>query len=384
MKTRFQKKRTAAGWTAIFLSACALTAAGQKPETLPSRPKNPNAGRIRTLTPVLTITDEAGPFYFKSPSKPKFGPDGSIYVLDENQLLRFDALGRFVRNYFRPGQGPGELQSVSGYAATGTHLIVHNASPGKIVRLDLEGKLVSDKAVSSPGGFLVLVHADDETAVFLKRIPPNIAEMKGMDGILDSFHRILSIPVEGGPEKDLGAFPARWYFQKGKEGGAAFGPMDKILMTPRGGKALAVSGTEEYAVKILDLETGTVIRTFSRAYPRMKTPPEDRNGISGGAMIDGKVVKIPPAKYAADIANLLSSGMELWVETSTIAEGKGTLIDVFDPDGAWTDSFYLPLPDPPRRHLLQPYHMDVRGDDLIAVEKTQEETYVLRKYRIGN
>ena len=101
-------------------------------------------------------------------------------------------------------------------------------------------------------------------------------------------------------------------------------------------------------------------------------------------MIGGKIIKAPPSKYAADIVNLLPHGDELWVETSTKTEGKGTLIDVYGPDGTWTDGFFLPLPDPPRKHLLQPDHLDIRGDLLIAVEKTEEGTYVLRQYRIGN
>jgi len=384
MKSVSIRKRIAGGLVGIILFASAGFITGQTVASNPARPRHPNAGRVRTLTPVLTITDEDGSFYFKSPSLPQIGPDGSIYILDQKQLLRFNAQGRFIRNFFRPGQGPGELEYVTGYAVAGSTLIVHNGRSSKIVRYDLKGQIVSDTPAGATAGPIVLRHSDGRSAVFLKRMFPKLEEMKGTEGILANSNPLFSIPVEGGPEKSLGFFPTRMYFRKDKEGSAAFLPMDKVLLAPWNENILAIAHTEEYAVKILDLRTGNIIRTISRPYPRVETPPENRDGIAGGVLLGAHEVKFPASKYTADIVNLLPRGDELWVVTSTKAKGKGVLVDVFSVDGAYTDSFYLPLPVWPERHLLQPDPLAIQGDFLVALEKTEEGTYVLRKYRIGN
>jgi hypothetical protein len=39
----------------------------------------------------------------------KTAPDGSIFVLDEKQFLKFDKKGKFIKNLFKKGQGPGEF-----------------------------------------------------------------------------------------------------------------------------------------------------------------------------------------------------------------------------------------------------------------------------------
>lgn len=372
---------------AFILLAASAAISQSEQDASSERPRNPGAGRVRTLTPILTITDKDGSaFFFKSPFNPQFGPDGSIYVLDEEQLLRFDAQGQFVRNYYRKGQGPGEFSFITGYSATATGLIVHNMSPGKIVRYDPEGAYLGEASIAAAGYPLFLVRADGHNAFFLKTSGldrEKIAAVNGQEATIESKNPILAIPVQGGPAQAVGSFSTWTYVRKSKEGGAGMVPMGKYLITPWGDGFLAISDTEEYAVKILDADTGSVIRTLRRLYPRVETPPEDRNGISGGAMIDGKAVKRPAGKYTADIVHLLARGEELWVVTSTRVKGKGVLVDVFNREGAFMDSFYLPIPAWPEQHLTRPDPLALRGDFLLTLEKTEEGTYLIREYRLG-
>jgi hypothetical protein len=372
---------------AAALSATASMAAEAGRQAAADRPLNPAAGRVRTLTPVVTISDQDGSlFYFKRPSQPQFGPDGSIYVLDEKQVLRFDPQGRFVRNYYRPGQGPGELNYVAGYGFDGKDIIVMNSSRLKFVRYDPEGEFISETTPAPNVGPLTLLGCDESQALALKNIFPRMRELKESEGTLENKNPILAIPLTGGKERQIGTFSTRTYYKMssaGSVGGGASLPFGKYLIIPWGEKTLALCEDEEYAVKILDIGTGSIRQTFRRAYPRVKTPPEDRDGISGGAMIDGKVVKRPAPEFAADVVHLLARGEELWVVTSTRIEDKGVLVDVFDRGGAYTDSFYLPVPKWPEKHLTRPDPLALQGDFLLALEKAEDGTYLLRKYEIG-
>jgi YD repeat-containing protein len=75
----------------------------------PKSPPAPNAGRVVPLKEVARITDEKGKFFFVQPIAVFTGHDGSVYVQEYKQLLKFDAQGRFVKNLLKRGQGPGEF-----------------------------------------------------------------------------------------------------------------------------------------------------------------------------------------------------------------------------------------------------------------------------------
>lgn len=372
----------------VLLLSSAGFLSGSRQDADSARPKNPAAGRIRTLTPVLTITDEnESDFYFRRPSQPQFGPVGSIYLLDQKQILRFDAQGRFVRNYFRPGQGPGELNYVQGYAFDGSALIVLGASPAKFVRYDPEGNDVTETSIPQDVGPVTLLGCEENQAIVLKNIYPRLGELKESEGTVENQNPILAIPLAGGREKQIGIFSTRTYYKvssAGSVGGGAMAPYGKYLIVPWGKETLALFENEEYAVKILDTATGNVIRTLRRPYPRIKTPLKDRDGISSGVMVDGKAVKRPAPKYTADIVHLLARDEELWVITSTKIKGKGVLVDVFNREGVFADSFYLPVPEWPEKHLTRPDPIALQGEFLLCLEKTDEGTYLLRKYQIGN
>jgi len=372
----------------VFILVLLSVALSAEQKTDAARPLNPEAGRVRALTPILTITDEDGSdYYFKRPSQPQFGPDGSIYVVDEKQILQFDPQGRFVRNYFKPGQGPGELNYVSGYSFAEDDLIILNFAPGKFVRFNSAGAFVSETPLASGGGPSSLIGCKAKDAFILKLSSPRLEEMKEAEGTMENKNPILALPLAGGQERQLGTFTTRIYYKTSTAGAGVGGgvsvPFGKYLLTPWGETRLAFSDDDEYAVKILDTDTGSIIQTLHRPYPRVETPPEDRDGISGGAMIDGKAVKRPAGKYTADIVHLLARGEELWVVTSTRLKGKGVLVDVYNREGVYTDSFYLPIPLWPDKHLTRPDPMALQGEFLLTLEKLEDGTYALRKYRLG-
>jgi len=90
----------------------------------------------------------------------------------------------------------------------------------------------------------------------------------------------------------------------------------------------------------------------------------------------------PPTKYLTDIQNLFVYRDNLWVMTSTKDKEKGTLIDVYNFEGKYIDSYYMKFPERivRDRYTLEP--VVVRGDFLYALEKDEDVTYEISKYKI--
>ena len=79
----------------------------------PAKPIAKNAGRIVTLEEELRIEDTGAGYFFKNPGPIRVSPRGDIFFKDgPEQALHFDPEGRFVRNLFKKGQGPGELSTL--------------------------------------------------------------------------------------------------------------------------------------------------------------------------------------------------------------------------------------------------------------------------------
>lgn len=93
---------------ALGLVTFATLLAGQKVFDNPAKPAAKNAGRTVALEEIVTVRDGGEEFYFEWPRNIQTAPDGTFFLISKNQLLQFDASGRFLRNYYKQGQGPGK------------------------------------------------------------------------------------------------------------------------------------------------------------------------------------------------------------------------------------------------------------------------------------
>jgi hypothetical protein len=118
----------------------------------------------------------------------------------------------------------------------------------------------------------------------------------------------------------------------------------------------------------VDVASGRALRRFARSYP--KVPYVEK----GWETNFRKRLAAPKLEYEIDIKNLFPVGEQLWVETSTNDKTKGPLIDVFDKDGRFLDSFCLGA----GRTL-----MAVREGVIFCQEKNEDETVRIVKYRVG-
>jgi hypothetical protein len=369
-----------------ILAAAALPSSPQDIIENPTKPKEANAGRVVTPTEVLAITDEGtGDYYFKRPGLLRLAPGGSLVLRDENQVLLFDSTGRFKQNFFKKGQGPGEVNYVSSCLPTGKHLIVHSAFPDKLIFFDYSGRFEKEiKAGVLPGSrrAMARIVLALEGSYILQS--SDFPEFRGNDPYFEDVPQmILTMDGETGEIRSLQPFSTRVYALAAPGGGGATYDVTALIAVPFKEKFLALAHSEEYLVKIFDPAANRILREFRRTYARVKPEPLTKEEKEGGAMIGNKPFRRPALEFQNDIRNILTRDGEIWAVTSTKDKDTGMLIDVFDGEGVYQDCFWLNLPESALKSLRTPGQCVLDGDFLWVVERAEEETFSIKKYRIA-
>jgi hypothetical protein len=202
---------------------------------------------------------------------------------------------------------------------------------------------------------------------------------------VDMPRMIVALNAATGEPKTLATFSTKAYIQASPGGGGGgYYPVTDLIAVAFKGELLALAHTEEYLVKLYDPRTNTIVREFRRVYDRVKPEPLTEDQKKGGAMIGGKPFRPPELKYQNDIKNVFAHGDEIWVVTSTKDTSKGILIDVFDGAGVYRDCFWLKLLEAASKSLLSPGQSALDGELLWIVERAEDETYAIKKYRVAS
>lgn len=324
----------------------------------PEKPLAKNAGRVLKVQEIWRITDAGGEFYFRYPNRLHLAADGSFFLADRDELLKFSADGKFLKNLFKKGQGPGEIGSSFTYLLAGDELYVKDYSQRRIFRMDLDGIYLGQLDAAMSRNTLLGVRRDGY--LFIESVWPPESEQTGK--LLPITDTVKLVSKDGKSVRDLHVFKTRW-FMAGQS--AAQWDLNFEALNDDG-KLLFGSHSREYLVEVIDLErTETAVR-FRRAYPRVKHVEEKWEG-------NFRRLGLPDIEYESDILELYVNRDRLWIKTSTADSKKGSLFDVFDFSGRYTDCFYLG----PGRTLLK-----ARGDEIFVTEKNADESIVLVKYRI--
>lgn len=342
-----------------FFIFCSVTSAQTIIEN-PEKPLSKNAGRVLKLKEVLRITDESGEFYFKAPRGLIIAPDGSIYIQDEYQLLKFSPAGKFIKNLFKKGEGPGEIKEDFAYSIDKNEIYIYDIVANKIVHTDLEGNQIEQLRLKSAryGDFLGLLN---DWFIFTKFIWPPPKEWNSQ--LNDVSNKVILVSKDGSSEKGIHDFPIKWFLAP--RAMMSWAGFHTVLSDDN--KQLFVSHTREYMIKLLDLEKEQVIRSFRRKYSRVKYVSTEDDEESY------KKFNMPRKKYEIDIQGLFSTKGLLWVKTSTKDKSKGNLIDVFNQEGKYVDNFYLNLKGSLRT---------INGNYIFVREKDEHENLQIVKYEI--
>lgn len=337
----------------------------------PARPLAANAGRVVTLKEELRIEDTGAGFFFKNPSTIRVSPRGDIFFKDgQEQALLFDPQGRFIRNLFKRGQGPGEFTSLIDTWATPDRLYVRGTPP-KILVYDYAGNLVQEIALRDiyTGGRFILADQTNLLAFGFGRPDPSVGT-----GFRDVPWDIFEIATDGTARK-IGSFPIPIYL-KVEAGGAISGTgWNQLQIVALDSNSLFLNSTSEYLIENFIRDKRAVVLRFRRPYARVKW--------SGGGGVSASRGDGPsPPEFWTDIYALHVVDGHLWVQTSTVTEEKGILFDVFDTNGRYLDSFYIQFSIKNENGEPARVRVTIAGRYAYFREETGDGLFVIRKCRL--
>ncbi len=349
-----------------LLSVCAL-GFGQIIEN-PAKPIAKNAGRIVTLKEELRIEDVSSDFFFKETYLPRVSTGRGIFIQDgQEQALLFDAKGRFIRNLFKKGQGPGELIGLFDIWAS-PHKLYLLGYPLKVLVFGYDGRLEKELSLRGTGIAARFIRADKGHIIIRNRVR---LDPTARGGLKDISVDIIKISMNDGASEPLGSFPIR-AFVEGQGGDIHMTAWNQLQAVSLDENTLILNHTADYLLEVFAVDKGTVVRRFRRPYTRVKT--------SGGSGSSGPVGSSPSApEFKPDIFDLHIVDGRLWVQTSTVVEGKGILFDVFDSEGHYVDNFFVQSPRKDVSGKPANILMTISGGFAYFSDKMEDDFIVIRK-----
>jgi hypothetical protein len=365
---RFLKK---AGASCLSFFLAAIGTAQQVIEN-PAKPTSINAGRVVSLKEVARITDGKGKFLFVQPFGVFTGRDGSVYVQEYNQFLKFDATGKFVKNMLKRGEGPGELNgNLTDVIVGDTEVLLYSSNVYKLLRLDLDGKLLGEKKFVT--GFSSLLGYQGGRYVVMKRERKDIPRI---NGIVEDDYRLVLIADNGDIVNTPFVLPLTSAQHYGIIGGRPSGGITSIsrfMPLTVDDRFVFLFHSPEYLIRVIDLEKGEVTLSFRRKYERVKYEY---------ALPKNAPANYPVPKYHNDLCRLLWHKGNLWAVTSTVDKNKGILVDVFSREGQYLDNFYLPIFKIRRNNPQYYAPMAIWENFLYLLEADEDDIISLIKYEI--
>ena len=334
----------------------------------PKKPPAPNAGRVLLLKEVARITDEAGKFFFVRPIGVFTDKDGSVYVQEYQQFLKFDAKGKYLGNLLKRGEGPGEFNdNLTDVIVRKDDILLCSSNNLKVVLIDFSGNLLEDRRLAqTPFRNLLGLRGGKYFLLVWER-----KDFPRVNGIFENTYRLVMVSENGETVETPHLMPmtATRHF---RQGSVSSSTISRLTAEWVGDRDVFLFHSPEYLIKHLDLETGGVVRSFRRDYDRVK--------------YNYKVPKGYPEelipKYHNDLCRLLWRNGELWAVTSTFDPQRGILVDVFSREGKYLDNFYLPLFKIRRNNPQYYAPMAIHGDFLYLLEADEDDLISLIKYEI--
>lgn len=333
----------------------------------PKTPFNKNPGRILTLKEVMRIPGDGEGYYYSGINKLQIDGSGNIYIRDfwstdqRANFLVFSPNGQFLRDLYRQGEGPGEIQSAFDFALSESNIFVFDSMKGKIIILENNGKFMKEFKIKA-GSSLGLIGIFKDWLIFLRN---DLPYERKTSRLYDKKNVIVFVSKDGEQEKDFYTYVNKEFLISPAQGGGMmdWDPFRSVI----GNNMLFVCHTQEYLIEALDLETGKVLKRFSRKYPRVKHKLQDWE-----KMFSSKF-NAPKRKFEDDIEALFYDGNYLWVKTSIKDEKKGYLFDLFDSRGQFYDSFFI---------NNSGRIVKIDGDFLYISEKDEDFLPFVVKYKI--
>jgi hypothetical protein len=361
------------------LLGLAVIADAQERADNPKRPLAKNAGRVVQLEEVLRIHDDGSTAIFRSPRAFFLAQDGSLYFADEAdspRLYRYGPEGTLISRFLKRGQGPGEVQHVSGYLVAADRIRVLAWSPPKILDLGLDGRYLGEtRAEEDAHGVWFLGQSEGRIyAIRDELFGTSTFRNSGAFTALAVPNAVYELSPDFRAWKKLYEFPVRMMVRRGR--GYRLDPIDAVIS----GTTLYLVHTADYQVTAFDLRAGRIGHVITRAYDRVRTRPPRPGELDVDPETRG--VDVPDDPYTWDIDRIQAGAGKLWVFTSTFKSGRNDQqVDLFDEAGRYVDSVILRYPPGKRDHGARWTLMTDDGFFFIP-EQEEDGLVTIGKYRI--
>ncbi len=358
----------------IFLFIC-LSSNAQLVIDNPEKPLSKNTRRTVMLEEVMRIKDDGDKVVFKIPKHLSLSEDGSIFLLDftgSSHLYKFNKNGQFIFKVMKEGQGPGECQYASHFYIQGNRIRVQAWNPPKVMDFSLDGRYIKEIKTGSTHGLRFLKSIDGKIYGIRDEIPHSNAIYK--EGYIESPYRLYEISEDFQNWRKIYDFPVKHYIKRRhwyRRGMIDFAVHDHYLY---------IVHTAEYKIIKFDLRRAQIDRIIKRKYRRQeiykkKVEKDVYNPVP-------KALRSPHMEYYFDIFQIQVYKDSLWVRTSTSRDNNTkSLIDIFDKEGKYIDSYYLQFPLNKEEHF---YTKSLLSDDgfILVPEQNQDGLVSIGKYRI--
>ncbi len=330
-------------------------------------PQNKNAGRVLNLSEVLRVAGDSDDYFYSGIVNLQIDTSGNIYINDSwgtfsrSHLVKFSPDGRFLKDLYRQGEGPGEIQSFYRFALSDKKVYVYDYMKRKIIVMEEDGTFVKEFKIASDSSYEFIGIFEDWLVFSRKDYPSERKTTR----LYDLNHVIVFVSKDGQTKKDLYTFTNQLFLVSAAQGGGMLN-WDPF-MAKIGDDKLYVCSSQEYLIEVLDLNTAQITSRFKRTYSRKKHEMRD----STKKFISK--FSAPKRRFDNDIRELFHDGSHLWIKTSTETEDKGQMFDVYDSNGRFLDSFFVNTTGS---------IVKIEGDYIYSSETDEEELPYLMKYKI--
>ncbi len=334
----------------------------------PKEPLSNNAKREIHLKEIMRIRDNGKDIVFRWPENLVVDNNENIYFLSSPHLYKYDKNGNFVFKIIGTGQGPGEADPGlrKRFAVINDEIFVRAISPLKVMKFDLNGVLKDEIKLIEPFRLFRFIGNFREK---IYTVQTEVSwELKGKSGYIDFHGNIYEFSSDFQGHEKISTFPVKFYFDRSAWFEQAF-----LEFAIKDFQNLFVVHTSEYKIVRFNLKSKKIDEVITREFRRVKRPKiKKKPGFLYG----------PDREYYQDVQKLLIFGDNLWAITSEKNEDNEWLIDVYDRDGKYIDSFFLCFPDDIEPKRYQNIQIIAWENFLYSVDQDKEGYYSIGKYRI--
>jgi hypothetical protein len=283
------------------------------------------------------------------------------------KLLVFDSAGGYLKNLYKKGEGPGELNNnLNDVLIQGDEIIMASSNFNKIIRIKRDGTFIEE--IRPQGTFWNLLGFWKDR-YFVTRLDRGTFERKSQ--LVEEDFSVYEVGRDGKMIKTENRFPVTISRFFGNRVGSSM-TVSRIKTCPLSLSKVALIHSPAYSVKVLDLDKSKVVQDIRRDYRRLKYSGPWKSS-RGGTM--------PQPEFQNDTHDILVRGDQIWVVTCTYEKDMGLLTDVFDMDGVYLDNFYIPVHNVKRAdHVFAP--MAIGGEFLYVIERGEEDLFSIAKYSL--